>query len=455
MTNFWHRIRLLQLHWWEAQLLAVALVALGLLGRQALAAATGGFVPFGTMFPVILASAVLGGLEAGITATLLGLISPYLLALLMPPAIPAVSEDVVANLLVYLLLTPMLVAVGQWLRQTIRSLREKEEQWRLAQAISPEALIIVRAVRDGTGRVADLIVQYANPVAMARLRARHSLAGMSLRAAFLAPHEEFLQRVATVIDSGASLLSEEKWIADGTEHWFRTAVARHLDGAVLSFVDITATKLLEERQRAELEHREMLIREMNHRIMNNLQWVAGVLMLQADRHQSEAFHALMKDAADRIRTVADVHRHLHRADRVGTVQMAELLPKLTDGLTGMAAGTVQVYADRVELATDDAIAIGMIACELVTNALKHAYPADAGERGVTVTFTQVADRFWRLAVADQGSGVPGNFDPRQSSGLGMKIVRSLASQIDADFRHERNLPGSRFIVERAQTPAAA
>lgn len=221
------------------------------------------------------------------------------------------------------------------------------------------------------------------------------------------------------------------------------------------------TELLDRRVRErtqELERalaqKEMLLREVNHRIKNSLQLVSSVLALQRNQLEDEAARAQFAEAASRVRTVARVHERLYRAESIETVEISRYLEELCEELetslaTEAAPRRIRVEADRRELATDAVIPLALIVNELVTNAFKYAYPDDApGE--VLVAFRTGPGDGWRLTVVDTGVGLAPTFDPLAAGGLGMKLVRALARQLSAGLRFEPNEPGTRVVVE---TPA--
>jgi two-component sensor histidine kinase len=198
-----------------------------------------------------------------------------------------------------------------------------------------------------------------------------------------------------------------------------------------------------------VERREVLLREVNHRVKNSLQLVSGLLGLQQRGEQDPQVLARLAEARSRVATIAKLHDRLHHLDRVEAVAMGgylgELCRDLTDSLPGEGSCEVQVEADDAELPTDLAVPLALIANELVTNAIKYAYPP--GEAGtVRLLFRATRERL-ELAVIDRGAGLPLGFDPAQSGGLGMRIVTALVRQIGGAWRVERLEPGTCFAVE--------
>ncbi|TGD96888.1 sensor histidine kinase [Methylobacterium nonmethylotrophicum] len=201
------------------------------------------------------------------------------------------------------------------------------------------------------------------------------------------------------------------------------------------------------RLRDALDHQVQLTREMSHRVKNSLGVVAGLLRLQArDAHSDEVRHAL-EDAGARIATVAEVHDHLWRGiHQVGMVDLADFLRELVAKLQEEAPGhALACEADPKVISADQAIPIGLVVNELVTNAVKHAYPQGTGP--VRVSLAVRADGL-RLRVRDDGVGLPPGFEvsTRQRS-LGLKIIGSLIRQLDGSLSTVADGPGAEFVLD--------
>ncbi|MFE1600753.1 sensor histidine kinase [Methylobacterium sp. ID0610] len=200
------------------------------------------------------------------------------------------------------------------------------------------------------------------------------------------------------------------------------------------------------RLRDALDHQALLAREMSHRVKNSLGVVAGLLRLQSrDTHSEEVRYAL-EDAGARIATVAQVHDHLWRGLHVGTVEVSGFVRELVSKLQEAAPGhPLHCEADPRVIAADQAIPIGLMVNELVTNAVKYAYPGGTGPVHVRVAVR--GDRL-RVDVSDNGVGLPPGFDvhSRQRS-LGLKIINNLTRQLDGRLTAEPNNPGARFVLD--------
>jgi len=194
--------------------------------------------------------------------------------------------------------------------------------------------------------------------------------------------------------------------------------------------------------------KDMLVREMNHRIKNSLQLVSSMVSLQLATVSDPDARASLSAAQGRVAAVAKVHERLYAGQRLDRVEVAPYLDDLTHDLAetlGLpaAGGSITVQSVDDMLAPDKVIPLGLIACELVTNAVKHS-PAGAAV-SVRVTLERDDDQL-RLSVSDNGAGLPRDFDPTANPGLGMKVIRALAMQLGGALEIERPTEGTRFSV---------
>jgi chemotaxis protein methyltransferase CheR len=202
---------------------------------------------------------------------------------------------------------------------------------------------------------------------------------------------------------------------------------------LLAIEDVTQRRDAEHEKDELLRQKEVLLQEMQHRVANSLQIIASILLLKARTVQSEETRLHLRDAHERVMSLATVQQQL-QASRLGDrIEIGPYLSKLCDSLAKSMirdrrplALTVAAGAGTAE--SSAAVSIGLIITELVINALKHAFPP--GRQGeILVRYAAGADD-WRLSVADNGIGQQ---DPpeRAHTGLGTSIVEALARQLDA------------------------
>lgn len=210
---------------------------------------------------------------------------------------------------------------------------------------------------------------------------------------------------------------------------------------LLAFTDITARRaierekeILQERTSDLLGQKQVLLQEMQHRVANSLQIIASILMLKARAVTSEETRFHLKDAHQRVISVAEVQSHLHASGGVDQIEVGPYLTKLCASLAASMIGDAQpieltVVADRGAIGSDKAVSIGLIVTELLINAVKYAFPVFKAGAQVTVTFAS-DDEAWTLTVSDNGVGKAADIAPGKHGGLGTVIVDALVKQLD-------------------------
>lgn len=204
----------------------------------------------------------------------------------------------------------------------------------------------------------------------------------------------------------------------------------------------------EEAIRASLREKETLLKEIHHRVKNNLQVIASLLRLQSRYLKDDESRAIFEESQNRVHSISLVHEKLYRADDLARIDFNDYLVTLTRGLTdSWGSGSsiqVNVQAEGVQLTVDTAIPCGLIVTELVTNALKHAFPNGSG--GSILVAAQDCDGSMTLTVQDDGKGLPEKIDFRKSGSLGLELVNSLVRQLGAKLGITRS-PGTTFHIE--------
>ncbi|WP_042445083.1 AAA family ATPase [Azospirillum sp. B510] len=199
---------------------------------------------------------------------------------------------------------------------------------------------------------------------------------------------------------------------------------------------------------ASLEEKDALLKEIHHRVKNNLQLVTSLLNLQSRRIKDEAVAALFADSRDRVRSMALVHESLYRLGNFARVPMREHLESVCAHLLraySRHAGSVRLEAglDDLKLDLDRAVPCGLIVNELVSNALKHAYPDGRG--GVLRVALTTDGQDCRLSVRDDGVGLPDGYDPDRMDTVGFQLVSDLTSQLHGTLKYTFN-KGSEFAI---------
>ncbi|TXM89055.1 GAF domain-containing protein, partial [Methylobacterium sp. WL103] len=208
-----------------------------------------------------------------------------------------------------------------------------------------------------------------------------------------------------------------------------------------------------ERQRTEgllrqaLTRQDLLVREMSHRVKNSLAIVASLLALQARNADAGPVRDALIDARTRVEAIAGVHDQLWRQGDTtpGEIDLGQFLETLAANLQGSAPShRILCAAEPLRVSADRAIPMGLMVNELVTNAIKYAYPDRTGEVRVGAA---CAGGMLVLDVSDDGVGLPADFDiGRASRSLGMRVITNLARQLDARVATPRG-QGARFRIE--------
>ena len=198
----------------------------------------------------------------------------------------------------------------------------------------------------------------------------------------------------------------------------------------------------EEAIRSSLREKETLLKEIHHRVKNNLQVIGSLLRLQARYLKDDEARAMFEESQNRVHSISLVHEKLYRAGDLGSIDFHDYLLSLTEGLTDSWKGTgapvhVAVEATGVQLGVDTAIPCGLIVTELVTNALKHAFP-NAASGSIRVAAVTGPEGWLKLTVQDDGIGMPESLDFHRSGSLGLELVGSLVRQLGAKVEIERD-----------------
>ncbi len=202
--------------------------------------------------------------------------------------------------------------------------------------------------------------------------------------------------------------------------------------------------------------REVLLREVNHRVGNSLQIIASLLHLQANSSTEDDVKAALTNAMGRVAAVAQVHRRLYTSHDLKSVLLNQYLDALMEDLRRSAEGNkmsrLTLKAEPIEIDPDRAVAIGIIVNELVMNAVKYAYPDGAGPIHVDL---KGEDDDLVLSIADDGVGLNAKSDPR-STGMGQRIVTAMASKLEASVERDSAHAGTKIVLRfpRAKKPAA-
>jgi two-component sensor histidine kinase/PAS domain-containing protein len=361
------------------------------------------------------------------------------------------------GVLTLLIVTTTMIIVRsslQWraeseLRQRNEQLTESEARFRAAIDAGLSIFLLLRMERDSTKRAHDLIIVDANLRTVELFQTTHdNLIGRSvLQLLPEAYRQYFLPLLHQVGDKGVPIVNETVLIQDT---WLEYQIVPVGDGIAVSVQDITERMLATAKLETSLHEKEILLKEVHHRVKNNLQIISSLLNLQSNAIDNPLIRTQFQDSQNRIRSMALIHERLYRSDDLASIDFDSYLRDLA----GSLVQTYQPQAQRVELRMstarvllniDTAIACGLILNELVSNALKHAFPdSRPGQIGVELLEDRELHQF-RLVVWDNGVGIPGNMNYQQTTSLGLQLVNSLTRQLNGTVDLCR-VNGTRFDI---------
>lgn len=204
-------------------------------------------------------------------------------------------------------------------------------------------------------------------------------------------------------------------------------------------VDVTDYKTIESQLLHAISEKEIMLKEIHHRVKNNLQIIMSLINLQGYICTDEKANDTLVQTYERIRTIALVHEHLYRSGDIGRVHIAEYIPNLVHKIAsafGREGLNVSIHLDvqDVSLNIDHAIPFGLIVSELVMNAFKHAFTNHSGN-SLSVTFIHIESGIAELVVSDNGPGLPESYDAESETTLGMRLVNNLVQQLKGTMRY--------------------
>ena len=223
------------------------------------------------------------------------------------------------------------------------------------------------------------------------------------------------------------------------------------DGETISgmIMDITENKKSQDLVKKSLLEKEMLLKEIHHRVKNNLMVISSLLSLQSRYIKDEVSKSIFKESQNRARSMALIHELLYRSTDLKRINFGDYIKTLTNELFRMYVTDpdrikLNINVEDVMLDINTAIPLGLIVNELVSNSMKHAFPNDRKGK-IDIEF-KLEDGIYSMIVSDNGVGFPKDYDLEVSDSLGLRIVNSLTEQIDGQIELERT-NGTRYIIK--------
>lgn len=272
------------------------------------------------------------------------------------------------------------------------------------------------------------------------------------------PRETVRRIVVRAVREGAWNGEIENVRKDGTTFWCAASLSSfdhpELGRVWLAcHIDITERRRLEEANLRSLREKEVLLKEVHHRVKNNLQVISSLFYLQRRRVEDDHIKSLLDESRSRVASIALIHEQLCQSTSLADIDFDEYLKRLVGALLSMfGTGQVDVRtgAPGVVLDVEHAVPCALLVAELVSNSLKHAFHGRPGR--VWVRAQRAGEREIAVEVADDGAGIPESVDFRASPGLGLQLVLSLTKQLGGSIELDRS-GGTRVLV-RFPIPAA-
>ena len=213
--------------------------------------------------------------------------------------------------------------------------------------------------------------------------------------------------------------------------------------------EIIAHEEAEKKLKNSLDEKEILVKEIHHRVKNNLMIISSLLNLQAHNIKDEKALDLFKESQNRTKSMAIIHERLYRTEGMREIEFDDYIKQLATDLfhTYKLGSGIELNLDleHVKIDLNNAIPLGLIINELVTNSLKYAFPDGKGKLSIQFHRLKAKDEF-ELVISDDGVGLPEDLDFRKAKSLGLHLVNSLIEQLDGTIELDRS-HGSKFTIQ--------
>jgi PAS domain S-box-containing protein len=281
-----------------------------------------------------------------------------------------------------------------------------------------------------------------------------SVAGKYLYELYPFLKENVIEETQSVFMDGSGMITQEKNEFEGRVMFTETRkIPIIIDGKVIQVMtimrDISKEKEVEELKLKSAEQKEVMLREIHHRVKNNLAIVISLLSLQIRHNPNPELKKSLKDIELRIRSMALIHEHLYRADNYDRIPLANYLHSLASIILGtLGGGNIRLVTDLepTDISIETALPLGLITNELLTNAVKYAFPnQEDGELRVTLKSELSNGGNFKLTIKDNGIGLPDSFSIDNQTSMGMFIIKLLIQQLGAKLEFCKT-PGACFTI---------
>ena len=214
--------------------------------------------------------------------------------------------------------------------------------------------------------------------------------------------------------------------------------------------ELVIRKQAEDKLTLLLKEKELLIKEVHHRVKNNFMIISSLLNLQANQTGDQNTQEILQESCNRINSMALIHEKLYQSQDLTKIDFKNYITNLVSGLyqsynINSSKISIVTHIEKINLDINKAIPVGLVINELITNSLKHAFPEQTDKGTIEINMKK-QDKRLTLTIQDNGIGLPADFDLDKAQTLGMRLVSILIrNQLDGEFRFESN-DGARFII---------
>ncbi len=279
---------------------------------------------------------------------------------------------------------------------------------------------------------------------------REELFGTDSRLLF-SQNRDFSRRLETIVRGGERMLAEEIVYEDSVlkRDYIPLLVSEQGQFHVWQYQDVTAEKQTESKIKSSLQEKEVLLKEIHHRVKNNLQVISSLLSLQFNQITDEQALQVLAESQNRLRAMALIHERLYKSEDLARIDFPGYVENLTDFLVRTyqsASGRIKMRLEleQVPLNIDAAIPCGLIINELVSNSLKYAF-SNNQEGEILVRLRKQRNGEILLVIRDDGVGMKEGFDLKNAPSLGLKLVHSLVKQLGGGVEY-KNKDGTEFSI---------
>lgn len=241
---------------------------------------------------------------------------------------------------------------------------------------------------------------------------------------------------------------------NGTPHWTETRIVilkknEEVNSFLIISTDITERKMASDQLKSSLKEKDVLIKEIHHRVKNNMQIICSLLNLQSRQvADDEVAVNVLKESQNRIKVMAMLHEKLYQSKDLSSIKFRGYVEKLVSNLfysynIPISRVKPMIKIEDIELNIETGVPCGLIISELVSNSLKHAFPGGRGGE-VRVVFKTHDDKY-ELMISDNGIGFPEDIDYKHTDSLGLQLVNNLVDQLEGEIKLDRS-QGTAFKI---------